>query len=236
MANAYFQFKQFRIEQSLAAMKVCTESCVLGALATADNPDRILDIGTGTGLLSLMAAQKFTCPVDAIEIEDNAYIQAKINFQASPWKERLSLFHTSIQDFAITTSLKYDLIICNPPFFSNHLTSANKAKRLALHNQTLSHEALAASIKALMVHSGISYILQPPFEATKFDLVAEQHGLHVQNRFLLINDPKASPLRYISVYGFDKKAYKPVTLAIKDQAGAYSKDFQNILRPYYLYL
>lgn len=236
MANTYFQFKQFRVEQSLAAMKVCTESCVLGAVAEKSNAQRVLDIGTGTGLLSLMQAQKTTCPIDAVEVEDNAYAQADINFKASPWKERLSLFHASIQDFAISTSYQYDLIVCNPPFFSKHLTSPDKARNMALHNQTLSHETLAASIKALMVRSGLAYILQPPFEAEKFDLIAEQHGLYIQNRLLLINHPKAPPLRYVSVYGFDKKVYETATLAIRDQEGEYSKNFQKLLSPYYLYL
>src|SRR5699024_3107200 len=103
--------KQFRIEQSLAAMKVCTESCVFGALVEAINPSRILDIGTGTGLLSLMVAQKFSCPIDAVEMEVDACQQALANFQMSPWSDRLSLFHSSIQEFALTAQHRYDLIL-----------------------------------------------------------------------------------------------------------------------------
>ena len=103
MANSYFQFKEFRVEQGLAAMKVCTEACVFGAAVHAPSPQNILDIGTGTGLLSLMLAQRHDGLIDAVELEPGAYAQAKENFQNSPWKDRLQVYHSSIQDFASAT-------------------------------------------------------------------------------------------------------------------------------------
>src|SRR5690606_29777812 len=106
--NTYCQFKQFRIDQSLAAMKVCTGACVFGAMVEAAAPLRILDIGTGTGLLSLMAAQKFSCPIDAVEMEEGAYRQAFANFQISHWSERLAVFRTSSPE--VSPSLQYALI------------------------------------------------------------------------------------------------------------------------------
>ena len=189
MANSYFRFKQFKVDQSDTAMKVCTEACVLGAVAEAPSPHRILDIGAGTGLLSLMLAQKYSCPVDAVEIEEHAYRQATSNFGNSPWKERLTLFHSSIQEYMTTTSFLYDLIVCNPPFFTSHLTSENSAKNLALHNAALSQEALSQSIGGLLSQRGVCYLLLPPSESDNFDKVIVGKGLFLQGRTILYDRP-----------------------------------------------
>lgn len=233
-SNAYFQFKQFRVDQSLAAMKVCTEACVFGALTEADNPGRILDIGTGTGLLSLMAAQKFSCPIDAVEMEEGAYRQALANFQISPWSDRLAVFHTSIQEF--TPSHQYDLILCNPPFFSDHLQSPSKARNMAMHNHTLPHSDLAEAIQGLLTESGLAYVLHPPSEAIMFDSLANGKDLYVQQRTQLMHHEEGPVLRYITVYGTKPKEHSLETFVIKDESGAYTNDFIEKLKPYYLYL
>ena len=235
-SNAYFQFKQFRVEQSLAAMKVCTESCAFGALVEAVDPVRILDIGTGTGLLSLMAAQRFACPIDAVEIEEGAYRQALANFQKSPWSDRISLFHSSIQEFALRAQHRYDLIICNPPFFSNHLHSPSKTRNMAMHNQTLSHADFAEALQILLKDSGRAYVLHPPAEANMFDKIGEEKSLHVQSRTQLRHHADGPVLRYISVYGKMPKDYSQEIFVIKDESGVYTKGFIDKLKPYYLYL
>lgn len=119
MPNTYFQFKQFRIDQDQTAMKVTTEACILGAWVDEQIPPQtVLDIGTGTGLLALMLAQKFPqAEIDAVEIDQGAFTQAHANFHSSPWPERLQVFHQRIQDF--DPGKKYDLIISNPPFFKS---------------------------------------------------------------------------------------------------------------------
>ncbi len=233
-ANTYFQFKQFRIDQSLAAMKVCTEACVFGAMVEAAAPLRILDIGTGTGLLSLMAAQKFSCPIDAVEMEEGAYRQALANFQISPWSDRLAVFHTSIQEF--TPSHQYDLILCNPPFFSDHLQSPSKARNMAMHNHTLPHSDLAEAIQGLLTESGLAYVLHPPSEAIMFDSLANGKDLYVQQRTQLMHHEEGPVLRYITVYGTKPKEHSLETFVIKDESGAYTNDFIEKLKPYYLYL
>lgn len=233
-ANTYFQFKQFRIDQSLAAMKVCTEACVFGAMVEAAAPLRILDIGTGTGLLSLMAAQKFSCPIDAVEMEEGAYRQALANFQISPWSDRITLFHASIQEF--TPSHQYDLILCNPPFFSDHLQSPSKARNMAKHNSTLSHSDLAEALQGLLTESGLAYVLHPPSEAIMFDSLANGKDLYVQQRTQLMHHEEGPVLRYITVYGTKPKEHSLETFVIKDESGAYTNDFIEKLKPYYLYL
>lgn len=233
-SNAYFQFKQFRVDQSLAAMKVCTEACVFGAMVEAAAPLRILDIGTGTGLLSLMAAQKFSCPIDAVEMEEGAYRQALANFQISPWSDRLAVFHTSIQEF--TPSHQYDLILCNPPFFSDHLQSPSKARNMAKHNSTLSHSDLAEALQKLLKDSGQAYVLFPPLEANSFDTVAADKKLYAQKRTQLLHHVEEAALRYITVYGTEPKEHSLETFVIKDESGAYTNDFIEKLKPYYLYL
>ena len=124
-------------------MKICTDACLFGAWLAAknDNGLKMLDIGSGTGLLSLMLAQKTTAAIDAVEIDEAAYTQTVENFAVSPWKDRLQVFHRSIQEYTAAfireASTPYDLIFSNPPFFENHLKSSDPKRNLALHRETL---------------------------------------------------------------------------------------------------
>lgn len=133
MANSYFQFKEFTVRQERASMKVCTDACLFGAYAANQlifiNPAECLDIGTGTGLLSLMLAQKIPANIDAVEIEYASYSQAKGNFEHSPWREQLNVFHTDINQFQ--SEKKYNCIISNPPFFEKDLKSEDEKKNAA---------------------------------------------------------------------------------------------------------
>ena len=119
MSNNYFQFKQFTIHQDKCAMKVCTDACLFGAFVANEIQDKtinhILDIGAGTGLLSLMLAQKSNAAIDAVEIDKSTYEQAEENISQSSWKEKITVYNSGIADFY--SNYKYDLIISNPPFF-----------------------------------------------------------------------------------------------------------------------
>ena len=139
MANDYFQFKQFTIRQEKCAMKVGTDGVLLGSWADLTHARRLLDIGTGTGLMAIMAAQRnLELIIDAIEIDPAAFEQARENANNSPWRERIHLFQGEVQAF--TPTYKYDIIICNPPFFINSTKNPELNRTLARHCETLSHE------------------------------------------------------------------------------------------------
>jgi tRNA1Val (adenine37-N6)-methyltransferase len=176
MATSYFQFKQFFIQQENCAMKVTTDACLFGAYCAErlkQNAKNILDIGTGTGLLSLMLAQKnSTSLIDAVEIEEQAALQAKQNFQQSPWIERLKIHNTSIQQFSHTTKNQFDFIITNPPFFNNDLKSDQQNRNLALHSTALNFEELIHCIKKLLSPTGKFAVLLPYHRTAAFILLA----------------------------------------------------------------
>ena len=143
MANSYFEFKKFKIYQDRSAFKVTTDACILGAYVHALNPDSICDIGTGTGIIALMLAQKYPgSTIDAVEIDRSSAIQAQENVKASPWSEKISIFNQSIQDFSIHNKRKYNLIVCNPPYYEDHLRPKDNQRHLAMHNYKISMKSI----------------------------------------------------------------------------------------------
>jgi tRNA1Val (adenine37-N6)-methyltransferase len=235
MSNTYFQFKQFRIEQDKCAMKVCTDSCILGAYTDVNNVKQILDMGTGTGLLSLMLAQRSQALIDTVEIDKEAFEQAKNNILNSPWKDRINIYYQSIQKFSENIPMKYDLIISNPPFFSNHLKSPKQNKNIALHNEALSFKELAGAVSKLLLPSGLFFVLLPAYEFHIFREEASVYNLQV-TKILNIKDKPGSPLlRVIAVFSFSESSIKEQELIIKNEEGNYSNDFKELLKDYYLY-
>jgi tRNA1Val (adenine37-N6)-methyltransferase len=236
MSNNFFQFKKFRIEQDQCAMKVCTDSCIFGASISVDKSvHKILDIGSGSGLLSLMLAQKsLTCHIDAVEIEPSAAQQSKLNFNNSPWGDRIHVYTESIQSF--TSSEKYDLIISNPPFFSNYLASPDKKINSAHHTVSLSMEDLLAGVKKFLKPEGKFRVILPPYESDILSKKAETSGLY-QNEKINIRDRKTSDIiRTISLLSFNKEDCVEKELIIKDETGKYSEQFTELLKDYYLHL
>ncbi|WP_286755810.1 methyltransferase [Roseivirga sp. UBA838] len=238
MANTFFRFKQFKVEQAQCAMKVTTEACIFGALSAQlsqpHNPNRILDIGTGTGLLALMKAQHTQCAIDAVEINDEAFLQARENFYVSPWKNRLSLFHTDIDHFEPNTT--YDLIISNPPFFENHLQGENSAKNQALHTNTLGYHQLAVCINRLLSPKGNAHILLPPQPMQVFEALAKDLGLYTQQKVSIYNRPGSALFREVVSIGRTPINTTKQNFIIREVGNEYSKEFVGLLQPYYLHL
>ena len=171
MANSYFQFKQFTIQQDKCAMKVCTDACVFGAfVAEYLAPQKLnncLDIGTGTGLLSLMLAQKNDMSIDTVEINAEAYLQAKENIENSIYKNKISIHNQNILEF--DNKEKYDFIITNPPFYEGDLMSSQQNKNQAKHNESLTLPKLLQSIIRLLKDNGEFAVLLPFHRIIEFE-------------------------------------------------------------------
>lgn len=239
MANSYFQFKQFRIEQGNCGMKVTTEACLFGALMAQSLPSNcknILDIGTGTGLLALMLAQKCKAQIHALEIDAAAFNQAKHNFNYAPWRERLTVNHIDLKNFE--SHITFDLIICNPPFFKKNQLGKNKSKNTALHNDSLSFEALANGIAQLInKEKGQAAVLYPPYEMALFENEMANLGFHPQSTFTILNQKGLPIFRQVKVFAhLTSQANFTKEIMIKNSDSTYSTTFIDLLKDYYLHL
>jgi tRNA1Val (adenine37-N6)-methyltransferase len=217
-------------------MKVCTDACLFGSLLPNGMGEikNALDIGSGTGLLSLMYAQKNTnVIIDAIEIEKNAYEQTKENFSSSKWNDRLNIFHTDAKNFV--SSRKYDLIICNPPFYENDLLSTETNKNLARHNKGLTLKELIAIIKNHLSLSGSFAILLPHNRIKYFENLAEENNFFLHEKLLIKQTPLHNFFRGILFLGYYAKDLKVKELTIKNREGTYTEDFTFLLKDYYLH-
>jgi tRNA1Val (adenine37-N6)-methyltransferase len=257
MSNTFFRFKHFTIHQDKCAMKVCTDACLFAAWLTnkmqIPNPkfQKVLDIGTGTGLLALMYAQKNPFAfIDAVEIDKAAALQAKENFRASPWKERLHIYNTSIQQFSnskipqfrqstsqpINQSTRYDLIISNPPFFENHLKSNDAIRNLALHSEELSLEELLNAIDINLKDDGNFAVLLPYHRTKQFIDSALGNSFHPAEKILIKQTQTHNYFRSILLFTREEVSTKQSETIIQNEDGKYTNEFVKFLRDYYLYL
>ena len=171
-----FQFKQFSVNQDQTAMKIGTDGVLLGAWTPIDNnPKSVLDIGTGTGIIALMLAQRCDAEqIDALEIDENAYEQAVENFEGSTWGDRLFCFHAGLDEFIDDPEDEYDLIVSNPPFFSEDYRSANEQRDLARFQEAMPFEELVEAADLLLSENGIFSVIIPFNEEDRFiELCAE---------------------------------------------------------------
>ncbi len=220
-------------------MKVCTDACVFGAavpVPALSGAATVLDIGTGTGLLALMLAQRCPAQIDAVEIDQGAYVQAKENVQQSPWAQRINVWHGAVQDFANAGSGRYDLIICNPPFFSQHLQPDQEAKKLALHNDTLPLQALAQAVTQWLQQQGRFFVMLPPYEANQLQEQMQQAGLMPFWQMHLHHNAQSKLLRVMTGYSYQNSGCTTQRLNIYGKDGQYSPPFVALLKPFYLYL
>lgn len=182
MRNPYFKFKQFNIQHDRCAMKVGTDGVLLGAWCDVETSDRVLDIGCGSALIAIMVAQRSHAIIDAIEIDEPAAQQACENVAASPWNNRIAVYHTSLQEFLTTKHSSYDAIVCNPPFFNKSLSSSNKQRTIARHTATLSYEILFEQLSSLLTSDGHFSLIYPADLAKYVAQIAKDNGWYLHRQ------------------------------------------------------
>jgi tRNA1Val (adenine37-N6)-methyltransferase len=240
MANSFFQFKQFRIDQDRSAMKVTTDSCLFGAWVAEQlqrdpsTPKQILDIGAGTGLLSLMIAQKFPAvDIAAIEIDQPAAEQASENILRCPWAAMVRVFNTNIKK--IEGVRWFDCIVSNPPFYEQDLTSPDDQKNQAHHDATLPFRELIVQIDRLLSDNGKFYLLLPAKGIEARIDALQSHGLFIQSRSSVHHDSEHPMMRTL-LEGKRSRTEQITTeqINIHEKNGDYSERFRGLLKDYYL--
>ncbi|MCF6241800.1 MAG: methyltransferase [Bacteroidales bacterium] len=236
MSNKYFRFKQFIVYQDKAAMKVGVDSVLLGAWADFNKAKSILDIGAGTGLLSLMAAQKSKAEITAVEIESKSFLQAKENIELSVWKNRISLVHSSFQDFASTTTLKFDSAISNPPYFNGSYQSPLENRNIARQSNMLPLADLFSGLSKVLAPKGDFYIIYPYLQKDILISQAQNYNFYPA-KILEIKPHKNKPLHRIAIcFSKNKKPFKTEQFSIKDaKNGEYTSEYKELTKDFYLF-
>lgn len=229
-----FRFKQFLVDQADCAMKINTDGVLLGATASAENPKTILDIGTGTGVIALMLAQRFPdAQIDAVEIDISSAKTAKLNFKNSPFADRLTLHPNSIEDFWLQKKhQQYDLIISNPPFYLDTLTSPKENKTLAKHTVPDFFENLIKSIPDFLNPNGSFWLVLPPKTASFVKELA-LGCLFLQSEIVVSSYPNDLPHRNLLSFGLKQTKTTHASFSIYKSQKVYSLEYQNLLKDFF---
>jgi len=236
MGSLPFKFKQFTVAQDKCAMKIGTDGVLLGAWTSVDNnPFSVLDIGSGTGVLSLMIAQRsFAENIEAVEIDDNAYEQCSENFESSPWADRLFCYHASLLEFVEEVEDKFDLIICNPPFYSEDYKTTNKSRDLARFNDAMPFEHLIYAVVNLLSENGIFSVVIPHKEESNFVGLAHNAGLFPHKILHVKGNPESDIKRSLIEFRFKEEKTETTELIIETARHQYTKDYINLTKDFYL--
>lgn len=232
-----FKFKQFSVSQAQSAMKIGTDNVLLGAWTPIDNlPQSILDIGAGTGILSLMLAQRTQAEIiDAVEIDEKAYIECTENFENSPWADRLFCYFASFQEFVIEMQdEKYDLIISNPPFYTSDYQTECNSRNKARFENSLPFSTLLEGVDLLLSDEGIFSVIVPFAEEENFVQLASQKGLLPQKITRVKGNAETEVKR--SLIAFDRKSKACVfdLLIIEKERNIYTQAYTELTKDFYL--
>lgn len=232
-----FQFKQFSVEQDRCAMKIGTDAVLLGAWTPLHNhPFSVLDIGAGTGVLALMIAQRSSAEqIDALEIDENAYEQCVDNFENSPWGDRLFCFHAGLDEFMEEPEDEYDLIISNPPFFTEDYTPEDELRTQARFTQALPFEDLIEAAALLLSEKGIFSVIIPFRDESNFIAMAEEQELYPE-KITRVKGTATTPIKR-SLIAFSRTAASEIAideLVIEITRHQYTSEYTALTRDFYL--
>ncbi len=233
MANSWFQFQEFRVEQDRCAMKISTDAVLLGALATSESPRKILDIGTGTGVIALMLAQRFPhSRIQAVEIDPAAAGQAQENFEKSSFAARLEVWEGKFQEFSPTD--KFDLIVSNPPYFPDHLKSKDEQRNLALHNDGLPITDLIQMVSTILSPKAKFWVILPPRQMMDLEKTASLFDLFPSQKFTIQDKPGKPVIREIVAFEFEEKNIFQNEILIKDESGRFHDSYSKLISGFVL--
>jgi tRNA1Val (adenine37-N6)-methyltransferase len=237
--NKPFQFKEFTIHQDKTAMKVGTDGVLLGAWCNVDDyPDTILDIGSGTGVIALMLAQRSDAmTIDAVEVDENAYEQTVANFEESDWGDRLFCYSSTFQSFATEIAEEeetYNLIVSNPPFYTDDFESDNGARNKARFTSALSFEELLSGVSKILSSDGIFALIIPAKEKDNFINLAEKSNLFLNRVCSVQGNPTSEIKRALLEFSFHQKTIIEEHLIIEKERHQYTKEYINLSKDFYL--
>lgn len=236
MANQWFRFKQFTINQDRTAMKVGTDGVLIGAWANVADSSKILDVGTGTGLIAIMAAQRnATASIDAIEVDSGAFNQAKENVQACAWSERINLHLIDFRSFSQNCAQRFDHIITNPPFYNSTLKPTQKERAVARHDESLDLSTIIKGAAALLYDRGRLSMILPASIFPDLKMIAHTNGFFISALTYVKPTPSKPPHRILVELNQTKTEYKVNEMIIEEFGRhQYSDAYKQLTRPFYL--
>ena len=233
MKKPLFRFKQFDVAHDQCAMKVNTDGVLLGAWAEVNDAKSILDIGTGTGVIALMLAQRNSeAIIDAIDIDKDACKQARENFKQSKWSEQLNVFHSPLQGF--TPGKKYDAIISNPPYFIDDFKTGNPQKDIAKHSVALSYGQLIVGISQLLSEEGKVFLVLPSFQYSKIETIAGRENLFITKAAEVIAVEGKPPYLLLVQLERSKKQFSKERVTIQNSDGNFTDEYKLLTKEFYL--
>lgn len=237
--STLFKFKEFSIHQDKTAMKIGTDAVLLGAWVFLENElDSILDVGSGTGIIALMLAQRsFALTIDAVEIDNDAYEQTVTNFENSNWGDRLYCYHSSFQNFADEIAEEdetYDLIISNPPFYTDEFESKNDARNKARFTTSLSFNELLKGVSKILSKKGKFAVIIPFKEEQVFVELAKENNLFLNRVCHVKGNPSSAFKRSLLEFSFEDKKLKKENLTIEIKRHQYTDKYINLTKDFYL--
>jgi len=230
----YFQFKQFRIEQVNSAMKVGVDSVLLGAWTDVSNAHKILDVGTGTGLIALMLTQRSQAKIIAVEIEENAAKEATKNVAESIWNDRIDVNHISFQQFLERNTEKFDLIVSNPPYFGNSHKAASYERTLARHNDNLTLKELIQGVTKILNPTGTLALIIPVMEIRGLQNLLFENRLFFRRWTEIKPKPSKPANRVLLQIGKTPTEQYSSALTIYNNDNSFTEAYKELTRDFYL--